>query len=162
MMMQATHKKRADRSFRQTRGVHADASFAPAFPARAVQPTHRLANRPIDGLIIQPLQETIQRSEVGHTGQAERLTLFSMFAEPHLGFAKSPVLVAHQTQNRQRLGLCELVLAETAAVAREHRFGDLQGVRAKGGQESDFGHRTSYTTIPKNWRVRIFMVVARM
>src|ERR1017187_938602 len=41
-----------------------------------------------------------------------------MFAEPHLGFAKGPVLVAHQAEYGQQLWLRKLVLAETTAGAR--------------------------------------------
>jgi hypothetical protein len=127
---------------RQAGGVHADAGSPSAFSASAAQPTHRLADRLIDGLVVQTLQEAIQRSEIGHAGQSERLPQFAMFAEPHLGFAKGPVFVAHQAKNGQQLGLRELVLAETAAVARKHRLGDLQSDPSE-GQESDFGHRTS-------------------
>ena len=96
---------------RQTRGVHADAGSSSAFSAHA---THGLANGSVDGWVVQPLQEAIQRSEIGHAGVSERLLQFAMFAEPHFGFAKSPVFVAHQTKDRQQLGLCELVFAENS------------------------------------------------
>jgi hypothetical protein len=43
---------------------------------------------------------------------------FAVFHEPGFGFAIGPVLVAHQTQDGQHLRLRELVLAETAAIAR--------------------------------------------
>src|SRR6266404_5129047 len=65
-----------------------------------------------------------------------------MLAKTHLGFAKGPVFVAHQTQHRQQLRLRELVFAETAAVGRQDPLGHLQGHAGK-GQESDFGHRPS-------------------
>jgi hypothetical protein len=65
-----------------------------------------------------------------------------MLAQPHFGFAKGPVLVAHQTENGQQLRLVEWVLAETASVTWEHRLGDLQS-DASERQESDFGHCTS-------------------
>src|SRR6516164_2239091 len=142
MMVQAAHEKRADRSLCQSRGVHAYAGSPSGFSVRAAQPAYGLADRSIDGLIIQSLQKTIQRSEIGYAGESECLTQFAMFPEPHLGFAKGPVFVAHQTENGQQLRLGELVFAETAAVARKHRFGDLQGDPSE-GQESDFGHRTS-------------------
>jgi hypothetical protein len=70
------------------------------------------------------------------------LAPFALFAQPHFGFAKGPVLVAHQAKNGQQLRLIELLLAESAAVTRQHRLGDLQG-DARKGQESDFGHRAS-------------------
>ena len=141
VMMQAPHKERADRSLRQARRVDGHASPPPA-GARAAQPAHRLADRPVDGLVVQTLQETIQRREVGHAHQPQHLAQFAMLAQPHLGFAKGPVLVTHQTENGQQLRLSELVLAETASVAREHRPADLQGDAGK-RQESNFGHRAS-------------------
>jgi hypothetical protein len=51
-------------------------------------------------------------------------------------------LVAHQAKIGQQLRLIEWVLAETTAVTRQHRLGDLQGDASK-GQESDFAHRAS-------------------
>jgi len=141
-MMPPPHEERADRSLRQPRRVHADTGSPSAFSARAAQAPHCLADRLVDGLLVQPPQETIQRSEIGHAGESERLTQFAMFAEPHLGFAKGPVLVAQETEDRQQLGLRELVFAETAAVAREHRPGHFQS-DASEGQESDLGPRTS-------------------
>ena len=65
-----------------------------------------------------------------------------MLAQPHFGLAKGPVFVTHQAKNSQQLRLIELVLAESAAVTRQHRLGDLQGDASK-GQESNFGHRAS-------------------
>jgi hypothetical protein len=66
-----------------------------------------------------------------------------MLVQPHFGFAKGPVLVTHQAENRQQLRLREMLLAASASVALEHRPADLQGDGSK-MQESDFGHRTSY------------------
>ena len=43
-------------------------------------------------------EETVHRREVGHTRQSQRLTQFAVLAQPHLGFAKGPVLVAHQSR----------------------------------------------------------------
>jgi hypothetical protein len=65
-----------------------------------------------------------------------------VLAQTHLGFAKGPVLVPHQTEDRQQLRLGELVFAETASVAREHRLRDFEGDAGK-RQESDLGHRSS-------------------
>src|ERR1700674_584016 len=85
---------------------------------------------------------TAPSREIGHTPQPQRLAQFAMFAQPHFGFAKSPVFVAHQAKNGQQLRLIELVLAESASVTREHRLRDLQGDASK-GQESNFGHCAS-------------------
>jgi len=53
-MVEATHEKRADRPLRQTRGVHADASFSSAFSTRAAQATHGPPHRLVPGLNRQP------------------------------------------------------------------------------------------------------------
>jgi hypothetical protein len=141
-MMHAPHEEGADRSLRQARGIDRHAGAPPSFSARAAQPAHRLADRPIDRYIVQTLQKAIQSREIGHAPQAQRLAQLAVFAQPHLGFAKGPIFVAHQAKNGQQLRLIELVLAETAAVTREHRLGDLQGDASK-RQQSDFGHRAS-------------------
>ncbi|HEV2298285.1 MAG TPA: hypothetical protein VGR72_07195 [Candidatus Acidoferrales bacterium] len=78
----------------------------------------------------------------GTLASPKSLTQFAMFAEPHLGFAKRAVLIAHETKNRQQLRLRELVLAEAAAAARKHRLGNLQGDASK-RQETNFGHHPS-------------------
>jgi hypothetical protein len=132
VMEQATHKERADRSLRQTRRVHADAGSSSACSVSAAQTTHGLADRLVDGLLVQTLQETILRREIGHTGAPQGLMQFAMFGEPHLGLPKGPVLVTHQTENSQQLRLGEMVLAETTAVARKHRLGNLQSDASEG------------------------------
>jgi hypothetical protein len=129
-------------ALRQARGIDRHAGSPPSFSARAAQPAHRLADGPLDGLVVEALQETVQRREVGHTRKPQCLAQFAMLAKTHLGFAKGPVFVAHQTEDGQQLRLSELVLAETASVARKHRLGDLHG-DASERQESDSGHRTS-------------------
>ncbi len=83
-------------------------------------------------LHVQPLQETIQRGEIGHVGESERLTQFAMLPGPRLGFAKSPILVAHQTEDRRQLGLRGLVFAETAAVGGSTALATCRAMRAKG------------------------------
>jgi hypothetical protein len=136
------HKKRADRALRQARRIDRYAGAPPSFSARATQPAHPLADRAVDGPIVQTLQKTIQGREVGPAPQPQRLAQLAMLAQPHFGFAKGPVFVAHQAKNGQQLRLIELVLAESAAVTRQHRLGDLQG-EARQGQESHFGHGAS-------------------
>jgi hypothetical protein len=141
VMMHPPHEEGADRSLRQARRIDPHAGSS-TFSARAAQATHRLADGPVDGLVVQTLQEAIESREIGHARQSQRLAQFAMLAQPNFGFAKGPVLVTHQAENRQQLRLRELVFAESASVAREHRLRDLQGDASK-GQESDFGHRTS-------------------
>ena len=68
-MMHAPHEEGTDRSLRQARGIDRYASSPPSLFARAAQPAHRLAARPLDGYVVQTLQKTIQGREVGHALQ---------------------------------------------------------------------------------------------
>ena len=140
VMMQAPHKKRADRSWRQAGRVdgHPSPPVAPASPS--AHPAHRLADSPIDALVFETPQETVQRREVGHTRQSQGLTQFAVLAQPHLGFAKGPVLVTHQTEDGQQLRLGELVLAEASSIGWEHRPTHFPSGAGK-GQESNLRHR---------------------
>jgi hypothetical protein len=140
--MHASHKERADRSLRQARRIDRHAGSPPSFSERAAQPAHRLADRAVDGVVVQALQKAIQSREIGHAHQPQCLAQLAVLAQPHLGFAKGPVLVTHQAENGQQLRLVELVLAETASVTRKPRLRDLQG-DASERQESDFGHYAS-------------------
>jgi len=90
-MMHTPHEERADRSLRQARRIDPHAGPPPSLSARAAQPSHRLANRPVDGLVVQMLQEAIESREIGHTRQSQRLAQFAMLAQPHFRFAKGPV-----------------------------------------------------------------------
>jgi hypothetical protein len=142
VMMHPPHEERADGSLSQARRIDRHAGSPPCFSARAAQPAHRLADRTVDGYVVQPLEEAIQSREVRHARQSQRLAQLAVFAQPHFGFAKGPVFVTHQAENGQQLRLVELVLAETASVTREHRLRDLQGDASK-RQKSNFGHRAS-------------------
>ena len=131
-MMHAPHEEGADRALRQARRIDRYAGAPPSFFARATQPAYRLVDRAVDGHIVQTLQKAIQSREVGHAPQPQRLAQFAMLAQAHFSFAKGPVFVAHQAKNGQQVRLIESVLAESAAVTREHRLGDLQGDASKG------------------------------
>jgi hypothetical protein len=56
--------------------------------SETAQPAYHFPNGTVDGLIVETLQEAVQRREIGHAGKPKALTQFAMFAEPHLGFAK--------------------------------------------------------------------------
>jgi len=68
-MMHAPHEEGADCSRRRARRVRRHAGAPPSCFARAAQPAHRLAARPLDGYVVQTLQKTIQGREVGHALQ---------------------------------------------------------------------------------------------
>jgi hypothetical protein len=142
VVTQSPHKERADGPLRLARRIDYHASASPSFSAHPAQPAHGLTNRPTDHLVVEALEEAIQHREIGHAGKPQNLTQFAMFPQTDLGLAKGPILLAHQTENRQQLRLRELVFAETGSVTRKHRPRDFEGDSGK-GQESDFGRRTS-------------------
>ena len=134
MVMQAPHEERTDRSLRLTGSSHCHAGSAWACSPRLALSAYSLPDSSIDGLVAQALQETIQRCEVGHASEPQRLMQFAVLAQPYLGFPKGQIFVAHQTQNGQQLRLCELMLVETAAVARRGSvvLAICRATRAKG------------------------------
>lgn len=81
--IQSVHEKRTDRSLCQTRGVDCHAGSSPPLLANAAQSAPRLADRPIDRLIIQALRKAMRSREIGHADQSQRLTQFAMLAEPY-------------------------------------------------------------------------------
>jgi hypothetical protein len=89
------------------------------------QPTHGFLQSAIYGIVFQPPQKTIQRGVVGHGWQLQHGAQFWVLAQTHFGFAKGPVLVAHQAQDRQQLRLGELMFAEARAVGRQNLRGHL-------------------------------------
>jgi hypothetical protein len=119
-----------------------DGGWPPSFSALVAQLGHRHADRAVEDLVVQTLQKATQSREIEYAHQSQVLAQLAMFGQPHLGFAKNPILVAHHTEDGQQLRPRELVLAETISVAREHRRRDLQRKASK-TQESDFGHGTS-------------------
>jgi hypothetical protein len=103
VMMHAPHKERAHRALCQAGGAHGDASKPPLLAQRTAQPAHRFAHRAVDGLVVEMLQEAVQRREVGHAHKPQHLAQFAMLAQTHLGFPKGPVFVTHQAENGQQL-----------------------------------------------------------
>src|SRR5437899_10173310 len=63
----------------------------------------------------------------------------AMLGQTAFRLAKSPVFVTHQTENRQQLGLRELMFAETATVGRQNPVRDFERHPSKRHQ-ADFGH----------------------
>jgi hypothetical protein len=164
-MMQAPHKERADRSLRPAGRVDGHTSPPAAAVSPTTHPAHRFADGPLDGLAFETFEKTVQRREVGHTRQSQRLTQFPMLAQPHLGFAKSPVLEAHQTKDGQQLRLPELVLAETSSIGGEHRPTYFPGGAGK-YQLSNLRHRACYLRangpLPRAGALKFSLVGVRM
>jgi len=103
---------------------------------------HRLSYPARDGVVVPSPQEAVQSRVVRYAPQWQDLAQLAVLAETHLGFAKSPVRLAHQAENGQQLRLGEWVFAETTALGRQNTPGYIAGHAGK-GQESDFWHPTS-------------------
>ena len=58
--------------------------------------------------------------------QTQRGSQLTMLSGAHLCFTKSPVLVAHQAQDRKQLRLSEKVFGILAAIVRHDLFGQLK------------------------------------
>ncbi len=140
MLFDTASKKGADGVVGKPRAIDSRGNAHVRFAA--AQAAHRFPQPAVDQVIVKPLQKTIQGGVVRHALQLQNFPQVAMLAKTHLGFAKGPVFLAHQTQHRQQLRLPKLVFAETAAVRRQDPLGHLQGHPGK-RQESDFGHRPS-------------------
>src|SRR5579863_5376770 len=142
MLLDAAYEIGADGVLRKPGTVHRHASPTSAAARTAAQSAYRFSQRTLDGIVRQPLQEAIHGAVVGHARQSQDGAQLAMLAQPHFGFAESPVFVTHQAENGQQLRLSELVFAETTPVSRQNRRGYIHRHASK-RQESDFGHRTS-------------------
>ena len=71
--------------------------------------------------LIDSTQESIERRVVRHEAQSTGPAEFPMLPQAHLSFAKGPVLVAHDAEQGEEVGLRERMLLELAAIAGQHR-----------------------------------------
>lgn len=101
VVMHTPDEKGANRALGQSGGVNSDAG-TPSAPSESA---HRFPQDVLDDALVQPLEKAVQRPVVGHTVQAQQATELSVFPEPHLSLPEGPVLVAHQTEDRQQLRL---------------------------------------------------------
>ena len=136
MLFATAYEKGADGVVGKPRAIHSGRNAHVLFPAAPLP--HRLSYPARDGVVVQSPQEAVQSRVVRHAPQWQDLAQLAVLAETHLGFAKSPVRIAHQAENGQQLRLGEWVFAETTALGRQNTPG-----YAGKGQESDFWHPTS-------------------
>ena len=78
--MQAPHKEGADGSLHQARRIDRHTSLPTASALRTSQPIDRLADRAVDGYVVQALQEAIQGGEVGYAHEPQGLAHFAVLA----------------------------------------------------------------------------------
>jgi hypothetical protein len=140
MLFATAYEKGADGVVGKPRAIHSGRNAHVLFPAAPLP--HRLFYPARDGVVVQSPQEAVQSRVVRYAPQWQDLAQLAVLAETHLGFAKSPVRLAHQAENGQQLRLGEWVFAETTALGRQNTPGYIAGHAGK-GQESDFWHPTS-------------------
>jgi hypothetical protein len=90
-------------------------------------------------VFFEPRQKATKRGVIRYRLQLQSGSQLRVFAQPHLGLAKGPVLIAHQAQHGQQLRLGELTLAKLGALSRQHRLAGFQGQPSESYQ-SDFSH----------------------
>ena len=108
----------------------------------------RLGDEPLDdgaqdlpqGRLIKPAKKAVQGGIVRYVVQAQRSAQLTGLRQAHLGLAERPILIAHEAEHRQELGLGKSVFRKLAAVGRQRRLTDTQRDSRKGDQP-DFGHR---------------------
>jgi hypothetical protein len=155
-LLDAGYEIGTDGVLRKPGTVHRHASPASAATRTAAQSPHGFSQRALNGIVRQSPQEALHGGVVGHAGQSQHGAQLHMLAQSHLGFAESPVCIAHQAEDGQQLRLGALVFAETTPVSRQNRRGYIHR-RASKRQESDFGHRTSYSIRKHHHRSRVLM-----
>jgi hypothetical protein len=105
----------------------------------ALQAAHHLSQRLPDDTLLQAQHEPKQGAVIRHRGKLERAAQLLMLGQTNLRRAKSPILVAHQTQNGQQLRLRETLRRKSVTVRRQHLPRDLQRDTSKRHQ-SNFTH----------------------
>jgi hypothetical protein len=142
LLLHAAYEVGADTMRRESRAIHSHRRSSPSAPRTAAQSAHRFSQHARDSVVRQPPQETLHRGVVGHARQSQHAAQLRMFPQAHRGFAEDPVLVTHQAEDRQHLGLREWMFAETRSVRRQNGAGHLPG-HVRKGQQSDLWQRTS-------------------
>jgi hypothetical protein len=125
MVTHTAHEERAD-------GAGTEASGIDRHLGAAARPGQRHAMDDFvqgsgDGGFVQPPQETVESREVRNKAKPESTAQFEVFCQSYFGFPVGPVLVAHEAQDGQQLGLRELVFAEGRAITRHGGGGHVQG-----------------------------------
>ena len=141
-MLHPADEVTADRALRQTGCIH---GYRGATSPPPGHPAHSFVHNPGHVVHIQASEEAVQRGVVRNRLQPQGAPQLNVFAEPHLGFAKGPVLVAHQAEHSQQLRLREGPLAELRSLRRQDCLADLQSQAGKAHQ-SHFSHSQSADT----------------
>jgi hypothetical protein len=110
--------------------------IAPRGEARRIHCDSRLAVRvrhqSVDGdtqdllqhRFVESAENAVHGRISGHVPQPQCRTQLCVFGETDFGFAEGPILVPHQAEDREQLGLPEPMCRTHAAVGRQHRLAE--------------------------------------
>jgi hypothetical protein len=119
----ALHEERADRPRREARSVYGNGGLA-------VSCSHQSSDDGTQDLLqhcfIEPTEKPVDRGLVGDVPQSQYRTQFSMFGQTDFGFAEGPILITHQAQDREQLGLLEAMFRKFAAVGWQDGLAHVQ------------------------------------
>src|SRR6266496_1960906 len=144
VLLTPTNKKSADRSRSQARRIHCYAALAFARVRLPLLKTaHHFGQDLANDFFWQSQHEAKESRVIGHGVEFQRSSQLAMFGQPHFRGAEGPVLITHQTQNRQQLRLAETLRRKTMTVRRQNfptHFQRHTGKRHK----SNFAHASSF------------------
>src|SRR6266581_9440064 len=140
MLLTPTNEKRANGSRSQPRSIYRHGAFSVARGRLAALKTaHHFGQNLGDHFLLYPQHKTKQRAVIGHRLQFQRSPQLTMLGQTNFCCAKRPVLVTHQTQNRQQLRLIETLRRKTMTVSRHNFPAHFQRHTGK-RHKSNFAH----------------------
>src|SRR5438876_8665989 len=146
MLFPPPNEKRADGSGRQARRIHRYSALAlPRRRPAALKTAHHFSQNLGNNLLFHSQHEAKEGAVVGHRLELQRSPQLTMFSQPHFRRAKSPVLITHQTQNRQQLRLRETLRRKTMTVRRHNFAAHFQRHTGK-RHKSNFTHASPIYT----------------
>src|SRR6266496_42596 len=140
MLFAPSNKKRANRTRSQPGCIHRHSWFFLLGQRPApLQTAHHFGQSLSDDLFIQAQHETKESAVIRHGFQFQRAPQLRMLLQADLGCTKGPILVTHQTQNRQQLRLGKTLRRKPMTVRRQNLSTDFQCDSGKRHQ-SNFTH----------------------
>jgi hypothetical protein len=123
------HQESTERSLGESCGIHSRHGLT-AF-ARGRPRADQLSQSPLDRWLIQPTPKAIPSGQIRLLRQPQGCAQLAVFSHPGCGFAKGPVLIAHQAPNGRQLGLRTPAFRKLAAGGRLRDLAHSQRDRCK-------------------------------
>src|SRR5439155_11925843 len=140
MLLTPTNEKHANGSRSQPRSIYRHGAFSIVRRRlAALKAAHHLGQNLGDHSLLYPQHNTKQRAVIAHRLQFQRSPQLTMLGQTNFCCAKRPVLVTHQTQNRQQLRLSETLRRKTMTVSR-HNFPAHSQRHTGKRHKSNFAH----------------------